>query len=223
VACVSGETTDGKGKSMPDTSVPAAVLPIYGSHGTVIGTGTVVATEFVLTALHVIDPEPVRNLHAGGQVTASATLPLRRYGTDRHLAVTSYHRDRVLTGDDLGTADLALLAVPWLDIPPLSLRHTTVRDGEEIRVPGYPEGRPLTVRGPVLTHDDANFVAEVTMKSGNSGSPALDGAGRVAGLAILDHETSGGIFVGPQLLTTFTRRAVRLLIRTLDHETGHHQ
>ncbi|MEC3976602.1 S1 family peptidase [Amycolatopsis sp. H20-H5] len=207
---------------MTEIHFPPAVLPVHGVHGTVIGTGTVVAPGFVLTALHVIDPEPVHGLQVGEgrQVAASATLPLRRYGEDRHLALISYQRDRILTGGDLGTADLAMLAVPDLDVEVLSLRHNTIRDGEMISVPGYPTGERRISSGPVVSHDDANFIAEVALQTGNSGSPALDRHGRVAGLAILDYEPLGAIFVGPQLLLTFTRRAIPLLTRVLTHDKG---
>jgi S1-C subfamily serine protease len=195
------------------------VLPIYGANATVIGTGTVIAAGLVVTALHVVDPEPASQIHVGNgiRVAAAASLPLRRFGPQRRLAMISYHRDRILTGDDLGTVDLALLAVPGIDQPPIGLRHSPISTGEKIIVPGYPGGHPGVATGAVTTHDDANFVVQVELSPGNSGAPAIDQAGRLAGLTVLDHDSAGAIFVGPRLLTTFIDRTVPLLVHVLAH------
>ena len=196
--------------------LPQSVVSIYGARGTLIGTGVVVHAGIVLTALHVVDPEPAGRLRVDRRVGVStvASLPLRRFGRVRKLAAISYHRDLILTGDDLGTVDLALLSAPGLDRPALPLRHSTVENGEVVTVPGYPEGWPDIAVGPVASHDDANFIVGVTLRTGNSGSPAIDNDGCVAGLATLDHDTAGTVFVGPQLLATFLRRAMPLLTPT---------
>jgi hypothetical protein len=205
----------------PELHIPNSVVPIHGANETVVGTGAIIGSQFVLTALHVIDPEPARLLYVGRStpVVATTSLPVRCYGTERHLARISYQRDLILTGDDLGTVDLALLAVPGLNGRPLPLRRSAVKDGERIEVPGYPEGRPGNTAGRITSHDNANFVAELTLRTGNSGSPAIDRAGRIAGLATLDHDSAGAIFIGPALLTTFTSRAIPLLARALPKAT----
>lgn len=197
------------------------VVPIHGAYATVIGTGVVVGRGLIVTALHVVDPEPAHGVHVDGlEVTAIASIPLRCYGPQRHLASISYHRDRILTGNDLGTVDLALLAVPGLDRCPLSLRHSPVQEGENIKVAGYPAGEPGVTVGPVSSRDDANFVVKVALSTGNSGSPAIDDDGRLAGLAVLDHEDAGAIFIGPELITSFIRRSAPLLHRVLPPGNG---
>ena len=66
-----------------------------------------------------------------------------------------------------------------------------------MKVAGYPAGEPGVTAGPVSSRDDANFVVKVALSTGNSGSPAIDDNGRLAGLAVLDHEDAGAIFIGP--------------------------
>lgn len=186
----------------------------------VIGAGTIVGPGLVLTALHVIDPEPIRALRVAGshRVVATASLPLRHYGPERGIADLSYYRDRRLVGDDLGTVDIALLAVRGLDGPGLPVRGSQVSDGELISVPSYRAGRTTVTTGMVLSHDDADFVARVVLRPGDSGAPAIDSAGRLAGLAALDLGEGRAIFVGPQLLATAIERMAPLLVRIIGDE-----
>jgi hypothetical protein len=188
------------------------VLPVRGPGGP-IGTGTVIAEGVALTALHVIAPEPVDQLgfgHPGATgrglpVRATATLPLHRYGTDRALARRSERRAGELAGDTGGTVDLALLAVPGLRAPSVPLRATAIQCGEQIMVPGYPGGGWSVTQGPVIGLDDADFTVRVLLGPGASGAPAIDQAGRLAGVVTLDNE-AGTICIGPALLTAFTSR-----------------
>lgn len=193
------------------------VLPIHGADGATIGTGTVVGSGLVLTALHVVDPEPVPALRVGdsARVIAVASLPVRHYGPLRDLAETSYWRDRRLIGDDLGTVDIALLAVPEHDRPGLPIRSAPIRPSESVTVAGCRAGRIVLTKGSVLSHDDANFVAGFDLRPGDSGAPAIDEAGRIAGLAVLDLGGGRAIFVGPPLVASAVERLSPLLIRIL--------
>jgi S1-C subfamily serine protease len=91
--------------------------------------------------------------------------------------------------------DLALLRVRGLPGSPLSFAPE-VRSGTAGAVLGYPENGPLTiaparvgVTGPVVTQDSYGrgpVTREVTalrgeIRSGNSGGPLVDGAGKVMG------------------------------------------
>jgi Trypsin-like peptidase domain len=189
-----------------------SVLPVHGPAGP-IGTGTVIATGVALTALHVIAPEPVDQLGFGHRratghglpVRATATLPPRRFGGDRALARRSQRRARELAGDAGATVDLALLAVPELRAPTVPLRATSIQLGEQIMVPGYPGGEWSITQGPVIGLDDADFTVHLLLGPGASGAPAIDQAGRLAGVVTLDNE-AGTICIGPALLTAFTSR-----------------
>lgn len=189
-----------------------AVVPIRGRAGHVIGTGVAVGPGRVLTALHVIDPEPVAALRvARHPVHGRATLPWRHYGPFRAAARASYERTRTLTGGDSGTVDLALLAVPGLTAPPLPVRALAIQDGELVTIGGYPNGRWQLTSGPVTGHDGADFIAHVLLGPGISGAPAVDAYNDLAGLLTMDHESAGAILVGPQLLDTFVHRTSALL------------
>ncbi len=203
-----------------DTALQAAT-PIRNAEDVIIGTGVAIAAGLVLTALHVPDSEPVRSLQVGSGlgVAGSACLPVRQFGHRRDLARESYLRSRALGAYDGGTVDLALLAVPDLQAPRLTVRATPVQVGERIAVCGYPGGAWTVTLGPVTSCDDADFVAHLVLGSGGSGSPAIDSAGRLAGLATLDHADAGCIFIGPLLLGTFLERTPRLLAHLLPRTT----
>lgn len=185
--------------------VRRAVLPVLGPSGPV-GTGAVIADGVVLTALHVIAPEPLDTLAVGERpVRAAATLPLARYGPDLTPALRSRHRALQLTGVDDGTVDLALLSAPGLRVPSsLPIRACPVRDGERMVVPGYPGGTWSLTAGPVIGHDSADFTVQLLLGPGASGAPVIDDAGRLAGVVTLDNE-SGVICVGPRLIEAFLR------------------
>jgi S1-C subfamily serine protease len=188
-----------------------SVLPVRGPHGP-IGTGAVIATGLALTALHVVAPEATDELsfgHAPGRqpvlpVRATATLPVREYGSWRTLARLSQQRARAMTDNVDSGVDLALLVVPDLRAPALPTRTTPVRDGEHVIVPGYPGGQWSITRGPVVSHDEAGFLVHLLLGPGASGSPVIDRAGRLTGVVTLDNE-AGTICVGPRLVEMFLR------------------
>jgi S1-C subfamily serine protease len=189
-----------------------SVLPVHGPSGP-IGTGSVIAVGIALTALHVVAPEAIEQLgfgHAPGRqrglpVRVTATLPARAYGAQRKLARRSQRRARALTDSADSTVDLALLTVPELRAPALPVRTSQVCDGEHLIVLGYPGGQWSITRGPVVGHDDADFVVHLLLGPGASGSPVIDHAGRLTGVVTLDNE-AGTICVGPQLLAVFLRQ-----------------
>lgn len=189
-----------------------SAVPIRGRAGHVIGTGAVVGTGLVLTALHVVDPEPRAALRVADLPTAAIlSLPLRRFGPARQLARWSCDRARDLCGSDLRTVDLALLAVPGLTDEPLELRRSPVERDDYVVVAGYPAGVWGVTAGPVTSRDNADFVAHVVLGDGGSGAPALDRDGRLAGIATMDHGSAGAICIGPELLGTFLERITPLL------------
>ncbi len=196
---------------MTTPPVPAhvweSVLPVCDGRGSMIGTGVVVAPRQVLTALHVVHPEPAPLIADRLAVTAIISLRPWQFGATRRLAQSSYQRTVILSGADDGTVDLALLAVPELRAPSLPTRRTPVRTGELVTVPGYPGGWRTASHGPITSADEADFGAHVSLGAGISGAPAIDRHGRLAGLITMDHATAGAIAIGPAILSAFADRA----------------
>lgn len=185
------------------------VLPVRNGFG-LIGTASVVAPGLALTALHVVAPESLAELRVGDghRVRSVATLPLDDYRGDYARAARSRLHAQQLVGDDpaadLGTVDLALLAVPELRGPVLEVRADPVELGEIVVVPGYPCGRWSVTRGPVTSDDGADFGARLLLGPGASGAPVLDAEARLVGVVTLDHR-EGTLCIGPRLVTTFLR------------------
>jgi S1-C subfamily serine protease len=137
------------------------------------GSGWVAAPGLVVTNAHVV----------AGESDTTVTPA----GSSSSLDATPVHYDP--------TNDLALLRVSGLDDSPLTFAPE-VQSGTPGAVVGYPENGPLTITparvgatGPVIT-DDSYGRGPVTrqltalrgnVRSGNSGGPLLDGAGRVLG------------------------------------------
>jgi S1-C subfamily serine protease len=137
------------------------------------GSGWVAGPNLVVTNAHVV----------AGESDTSVTPA----GSSSSLDATPVHYDP--------TNDLALLRVNGLDDEPLSFAPE-VQSGTPGAVIGYPENGPLTIAparvgatGPVIT-DDSYGRGPVTrqltalrgeVRSGNSGGPLVDGAGRVLG------------------------------------------
>lgn len=190
-----------------------SVQPVRDGAGTIVGTAVTVGPGLVLTALLVVDPDPVSTVGAGHPVGEVVALPARGFGSARALADRSYRRSRVLTGDDLGTVDLALLRVDGPAAPPVPLRGGPVRVGDRIAVAGYPGGWWTVTFGVVTGADESDFRAHMVLGPGASGAPAFDGDGRLAGVVTLDHADAGAIIVGTALLGAFVPRAARLVAR----------
>jgi S1-C subfamily serine protease len=137
------------------------------------GTGFVIGRERVLTNAHVV---------AGTDEVAVEV------GTGRMEAHV------ILYNPDL---DIALLSVPNLTATPLPLDTTTARSGEDAIVLGYPLDGPYTasagrvrsninLRGPNIydsrTVNRDVYTLRAQVRSGNSGGPVIDPAGRVIGV-----------------------------------------
>jgi S1-C subfamily serine protease len=137
------------------------------------GSGWIAAPGLVVTNAHVV----------AGESDTTVTPP----GTSSSLDATAVHYDP--------ENDLALLRVNGLDGSPLSL-SPNVSSGTPGAVLGYPENGPFTITparvgatGPVITQDSYGrgpVTRELTalrgdVRSGNSGGPLVDGAGKVMG------------------------------------------
>jgi S1-C subfamily serine protease len=137
------------------------------------GSGWIAAPGLVVTNAHVVAGE------SDTTVTPS--------GSSSSLDATPVHYDP--------ENDLALLRVNGLDGGPLSF-VPDVQSGTAGAVLGYPENGPLTIAparvgatGPVVTQDSYGrgpVTRELTalrgeVRSGNSGGPLVDGAGKVMG------------------------------------------
>jgi S1-C subfamily serine protease len=137
------------------------------------GSGWIAAPDLVVTNAHVV----------AGESDTTVTPA----GSSVSLDAVAVHYD--------STNDLSLLHVNGLGGRPLSL-STDVQSGTPGAVLGYPENGPFTiaparigVTGPVVTEDSYGqgpITRELTalrgeVRSGNSGGPLVDGAGRVMG------------------------------------------
>jgi S1-C subfamily serine protease len=137
------------------------------------GSGWIAAPGLVVTNAHVV----------AGESDTTVTPP----GSSSSLDATPVHYDP--------ENDLALLRVSGLDGTPLSL-SADVKSGTPGAVLGYPENGPFTIAparvgatGPVVTQDSYGrgpVTRELTalrgeVRSGNSGGPLVDGAGKVMG------------------------------------------
>jgi S1-C subfamily serine protease len=66
-------------------------------------------------------------------------------------------------------------------VPPALAVGATAAPGDEVRVVGFPSGRPSISSGPVAEAAPGRLVLDLTIDPGASGSPVLDDAGRVVG------------------------------------------
>jgi S1-C subfamily serine protease len=137
------------------------------------GSGFVVAPQRVMTNAHVV---------AGTDVVAVETTE------GRYSARVVYFNPEV---------DIAVLAVPSLEAPPLQLASQTAQAGDSAIVLGYPLDGPytatparirsrITLRGPDIyetsTVQRDVFTVRAGIHSGNSGGPMIDPDGQVVGL-----------------------------------------
>jgi S1-C subfamily serine protease len=135
------------------------------------GSGWVARPHEVVTAAHVV---------AGAQDIVVAGAPAQALVVDRH-------------------EDIAVLSVPGLSAPPLSLAVPT--QGSPVAILGYPEDGPFDARaGRVGTTADVvlnGSLREVTalsglIRHGNSGGPAVDAAGQVVATVFASRLGGGG-------------------------------
>ena len=137
------------------------------------GSGWIAAPDLVVTNAHVVAGESDTTVTPAGSTTQLDAIPVH-YDPEN---------------------DLSLLHVNGLGGTPLSLA-SKVQPGTAGAVLGYPENGPFTIAparvgitGPVVTQDSYGrgpITRELTalrgeVRSGNSGGPLVDGAGRVMG------------------------------------------
>jgi S1-C subfamily serine protease len=158
------------------------------------GTGFVIAKERVMTNAHVV---------AG---TSEVSVEVGRGQFD----ATVVHYDP--------QTDIAILAVPDLDAPPLQFRSDEIDQGQDGIVLGYPLDGPYTAsearvreRIPLLRGPDIYDAQTVTrdvytvrakVRSGNSGGPLVDPQGKVMGVvfgAAVDDQETGFVLTAHQI------------------------
>jgi len=94
-------------------------------------------------------------------------------------------------------SDLADVAVLELDDPaqvPEPLPSGSAADiGDEVRIIGFPGGRPATTTGPVAVARADRMVLDLEVDAGASGSPVLDGDGNVVGQVFARTSDGSGV------------------------------
>ncbi len=170
------------------SQVAASIVKISGEACDRIqeGTGFVVAEDLVVTNAHVVAGEP------------RTTLELPTGGTAQ-AALVAFDPDR----------DLAVLQAPGLGLPALPVTASDV--GQEGAVFGHPRGRPLELSpfqvrqridavgtdiygDPGTTRDVLVLAAD--LEPGDSGSPMVDQAGQVVGVAFAIAPDRPGVAYG---------------------------
>jgi S1-C subfamily serine protease len=161
------------------------------------GTGFVVAPQRVMTNAHVV---------AG---TNETTVEIETSRGIRQLDA------RVVSYDP--EVDVAVLAVPDLDVDPLVFAPAPAQAGDDAIILGYPLDGPYTIsagkvrdriqlRGPDIY--DANtvtrdvYTVRAKVQSGNSGGPMIAPDGQVLGVvfgAALDDSETGFVLTAPQV------------------------
>ncbi len=161
------------------------------------GTGFVIGPELVMTNAHVV---------AGTEETG---VEITRRGRIVELEA------EVVLYDPL--VDVAVLRVPDLEAEPLEFEPRPARPGQDAVVVGYPLDGPFTatagkirqqinLRGPDIyetgevTRDV--YTIRAVVRSGNSGGPMIDTAGRVTGVvfgAALDDQETGFVLTVDQV------------------------
>ncbi|WP_116051439.1 MarP family serine protease [Amycolatopsis palatopharyngis] len=145
-------------------------------------------------------PSCSRSLEGSGFVVAPQRVMTNAHvvaGTDEVAVETSQGRlDARVVHYDPDT-DVALLAVPGLEAPVLSLASTPAQAGDDAIVLGYPLDGPYTataarvrarvnLRGPDIydskTVERDVYTVRGQVRSGNSGGPIVDPQGRVIGV-----------------------------------------
>lgn len=161
------------------------------------GTGFVVAPQRVMTNAHVV----------AGTNDTTVEIETSRGLRQLDARVVSYDPE----------IDVAVLAVPDLDVEPLVFAQAPARAGDDAIILGYPLDGPYTIsagkvrdriqlRGPDIY--DANtvtrdvYTVRAKVQSGNSGGPMIAPDGQVLGVvfgAALDDSETGFVLTAPQV------------------------
>lgn len=180
-----------------------SIVKIYGqapecSRG-IEGSGFVYAPHRVLTNAHVV--AGTRSV----QVVAGQDASGRERTVDATVVVFDPNRD------------VAVLAVPGLDAPPLSFARADAQQGTPAVVIGYPQDGPYTVKSArvrsLTTVRGANiygngdvrreiYSVRAIIRSGNSGGPLLGYDGRVLGMVFataLDSSDTGFVLTKDEI------------------------
>jgi hypothetical protein len=164
------------------------------------GSGWVAAPGLVVTNAHVVAGEDDTTVQTDGGPEL-----------DAHAVVFNPHND------------IAMLRVDGLDAPALR-QFSGAKVGGAVAILGYPQNGPYRAEpgrlGPTQTviTQDAYGAGPVkrrltalrgTIRSGNSGGPAVDGAGRVVGTVFAGTRSKprGGFAVPPEVVSAQLRRA----------------
>lgn len=181
-----------------------SILKIYGEAPScgrgIEGSGFVYARERVLTNAHVV----AGTGQVGVQVSANRVLPA---------TVVLYDPRR----------DVAVLAVPGLQAPPLRFAAQPARRGDPAVVLGYPEDGPFTIRSArVRTRVTVSgsdiygqrsvrrdvYAVRAIVRSGNSGGPLLAENGTVLGMVFataLDSSDTGYVLTDAEIAADAAR------------------
>lgn len=161
------------------------------------GTGFVIAPERVVTNAHVV----------AGTAEVTVETSHNGKGRSRPAKVVSYDPE----------VDVAVLAVPGLDLDPLRIAPRTASVGDDAIVLGYPLDGPFKVtparirdhidlRGPDIytakTVVRDVYTVRAVVRSGNSGGPLLAPDGSVYGMvfgAALDDNETGYVLTAQQI------------------------
>jgi len=153
----------------------------FGCGGIVTGTGFVVGPQLVMTNAHVL---------------AGVERPIVKYG------MQSYVGTPLLFDPNL---DLAILKVPHLNVPPLTLRNTLVNNGTQSVLLGYPNGNytvaPAVVLGETQLETTGIYGIGTVIRAvyelsgnigpGSSGGPMVMSNGQVAGVVFARPQGAG--------------------------------
>ncbi|WP_248696844.1 trypsin-like peptidase domain-containing protein [Roseomonas gilardii] len=169
--CGGDRTVTLSGLARPAAPTPPEAQPKPGARAS-SGTGFLVARERVMTNRHVIN------------------------GCDRVLVRAPDGRNFAAVPPAKVDAklDLALIAVPGLDAPPIRFRTEPVRRGDGVVAYGFPltgllSSDPKLTRGEVnglngLGNDPNQFQISAPVQPGNSGGPLLDMRGELLGVVV---------------------------------------
>jgi serine protease Do len=150
----------------------AKVMIEQGGRRVVSGSGVVVASRaegptleavsYVLTAAHVLDGND------GSQVIVRFTGP---YSTQGKFVATIYHRGNP------DTLDLALLRIPGIAVPPVSIpSRDRVRLGEGILIVGFPWGKRLGMFSGIVSQVPAEGKDDLIADEGTDQTLVVDAA-----------------------------------------------